>query len=782
MNFVCAGGLLFAAGDYCGLRFVLPLAVWGILSAAAAIVLCWLYYRKENAKSYQAAALLLLFFFGGLLGANAQVLSRQHVANYTGRQLEVVGTIVPGSIKMPDADYLSFELAVESAVAENNTFRSKGNIRVGVVKYAATDKFPNYGRLAVRGKLRALSSVSNPGSYDNELACRVRDLGGRMTVKSRDIRVLAYRRGWRDYLTDLSYSMKQKLKKVMSPRDSAILSGMVLGGYDSIDADTVRGFAATGLVHILSVSGSHIALLIGFVLSAGRLLRFSKSMSTGLSVFLVLVYAFLCGFSPPVVRSVIMGLGMLGGMQLERESDRGAILAGMVLLMLCYKPLWLLDVGFQLSVLATGGLIFLLPTINALLASRLPRFIAESLSVCLAAQLLVLPFLVHYFHYISLSSLAANLLVLPIIEAILLITLSGLAISFVVPIAGNWVLIAAAALLWPALELTEFIGAWKWGTVQLQQLPYFTAWVYYGLVGLSFSFYPFNNLTEQRRRIGMVLCSGVITLTFIIQVFMPQPFTVYFLDVGQGDCALVFTPAKETILIDTGGLSGGFDTGERIIMPFLRYLGIKKLDLMLLSHGHHDHAGGAAMLAKLIPIHNVRLPQEKYEEDINKLLHNLTSKTDCRQMHSGDYYRFKDCLVEIIYAPEQEADVRSGNESSVIMRVSSKSGSILFTGDATGEQEAAVSTLAIKADVLKVSHHGSASSSIEEFLCSVRPQTAVISVGSGNRYGHPSPEVLERLRGVGAKVFRTDEMGAIKVVFKEHGHRVYGFRREPQYF
>ena len=343
-------------------------------------------------------------------------------------------------------------------------------------------------------------------------------------------------------------------------------------------------------------------------------------------------------------------------------------------------------------------------------------------------------------------------------------------------------LIAASIILWPCLKITEWIAGWHWSIITVAKTPGYMAMVYYLALWVVFKFYPLQDLSVRNRKICGILCILVLLGQQVFNLFLPQRFEVYFLDVGQGDSALVITPERKSILVDTGGFKGNFNTGERIILPVMRYLGVKKLDLLILSHGHLDHAGGAARLAQLVPIDNVLLPREKPCPEVDTLLYNLGPKTNVENMFPGEKISLGNCIIDIVDAPKQIEEGSNANENSAITQIRYGKNSILFTGDATGEGELRIINKDIKAQVLKISHHGSPSSSEIEFLQAVKPNTAIISVGSNNTFGHPSKEVLEKLDRLKIATYRTDKLGAIKVAFDGSHHECYSYRYQKKYF
>ncbi|MBR5486700.1 MAG: MBL fold metallo-hydrolase, partial [Phascolarctobacterium sp.] len=274
--------------------------------------------------------------------------------------------------------------------------------------------------------------------------------------------------------------------------------------------------------------------------------------------------------------------------------------------------------------------------------------------------------------------------------------------------------------------------------------------------------------------------------TVLWKHFAPIPFTVYFLDVGQGDCAVIHTPERKVVVIDTGGLKN-YDTGSRVLVPFLRSLGESKVDALLLSHYDLDHAGGAGALARNMKIERLILPSTDSSSEIEDALLRKVKSSFVERASVGRKYEFGKVVLEIVDAAVGEkennlndegvkriAPSKGSNKGSTVASVRYGKHSLLFTGDISASRERSLKNLQ-QYDVLKVAHHGSRNSSSLKFLGQVRPKVAVISVGAGNSYGHPHEETLGRLAQVGAKVLRTDELGAIKLIFDENAIECFGY-------
>lgn len=756
---------LFAAGDYTGILMPQHLN-WYCLAAAGSLVLL-LAAARFKPQGYAAAVCGLFFFlFCGLtVGAKAVQPDSTDIKNYIGQEVMVYGSADLLSLKQR-GDGVSFILDCSALQkAGGSMLKARGKIRM--FSSGSTLQDFTSGSIAAKGTVKAVHGFANPGSFDSESWNWQQGIQGRMSVKKAALKISG-EPGITDRFFSFALGLRHKITNTVSGEAGAVLCGMALGGYDGLSETTREAFSATGLAHILSVSGTHMALVAGFlILIIGR--RGRAQIITVLA--LLFLYALLCGGSAPVWRSFIMSAVALAGAGSYKKAQSGNIFCAAAVLLLVYNPLWLLDVGFQLSFAATGGLIFIYPQLKEKLQFIKPIPVREGFAITLAAQLASMPLLLWHFNQLSLVTFAANLLLVPAMELLVIAVLGGLCLPF----AGMYIIAAAGMLMQPLLNAVHFLAALPAAVVNVPHLP-FACFVLYCLALAAY--FKRSWLTAAERRYTLIFCVLGIAALAVYRCFMPQPFTVHFIDVGQGDAALVQTSGGQNIIVDCGGLQGDFDTGSRIIVPYLRYLGVNKIDLLALSHGHHDHAGGAAGLARLIKVEHLLLPQEKTSEDVEKLLRYIKPQ-QITTAAAGSVYTLGNCRIEILASGRSDG---GGNESSVIMRVSEPDGSILFTGDADESIELSAVNKIIPADVLKVAHHGSNYSSSPLFLQRAQPLLAVISAGADNRYGHPGREALQRLEAAGAKILRTDKLGAVKVCFDGGRLQWYSYRYDKEFF
>ena len=636
--------------------------------------------------------------------------------------------------------------------------------------------------LTAMGKVRLPSGCLNPGQIDTRELLLSQGITATLSAGKQGVGIepqdtAAFAR----WIVRVRHHYRQAMEAVMPKTDAAAIFAMLFGGYDGIRPELLEAFTTTGIVHILSVSGSHISLLAAVMAWLGGMLRLPRAAVAGLVIAAITIYSILAGCVPPVIRSAIMGGLTFAALALEREKDARRILLLTGLLMLLASPLLVFNISFQLSFLATAGLLCLAPGIRRwLLAHGSGAFLAGSLSITVAAQLATLPVLVWYFNQLSLSSLLANLLVVPIVEFMIVVGLLAGIVAFLLPIGGRLVFGFDSLLLGLVYEMTRVLAALPGSQVWFPSLSIGWSLFYYSAIGLFCLSEErrqqlYHRARSQRRLLLTLLLAGVI---FAGGWYWAQPrvLSVHFLSVGQGDCALVVTPHGHAFLFDTGGTRDrAFDVGARIDVPYLLHYGVRQLDDIFLTHCHEDHAAGCGAVLRKLPVGHVFTADEGVQAyarsmglgDGDPLLRKFST---ARQ---GERFAVDGVTIEVLYAPPlPEGGTASGNEASNVYRISYGAASFLITGDLTKENEQAMLAKGIdpQSTVLKAGHHGSDTSSSVAFLQAVGPKYGVFCVGADNSFGHPKPAIVKRYRDLGIQTFRTDEDGAI--VFHTDGERI----------
>lgn len=759
------------AGGVWGARLVSVNTV-ALYALAAGLLLFGLAQVRRGRGKTLATAAALFFIAGMIRHGHAELVPLADVSRFAGQTVVLHGTVadLPRWAEVDDATVrVRYEVAAAAADAgQTGPETATGGVLVSL-RQPRSAPLAAYGdRVTVRGRLEALHGYNNPGQADMAAAWRLAGVTARLTARAEDFwpepggarSGAAAIAAWRQAMTGL-------IRATVAPADAAVISGVLFGGYDGIRREVVRDFAATGLVHILSVSGAHIALVAGAVLWLGARLRLRRTRTAVLAAAAVVVYALLAGLTPPVARSLVMGLAALGAVVLGREKDSFQALALAALAMLAWQPGLLFNISFQLSFGAAGGLILLYPATVARLAF-LPPWLAGPLAVTAAAQLGVLPFMLWYFSSFPLSSFLANIVVLPIIEVVVVAGLAAVLAAAAVPLLGKLLLVGCAQLVGVAVKLTALLAALPGATLHFPAPGVAAGAAYYSALAWVYGFLPGlpGPLALARRRPRQSAVAAVaLMLAVVVYAYYPRPLAVHFIDVGQGDATLVVTPRGRAVLIDAGGGREytDFDVGERVVVPYLRHYGVTALDCLILTHGHQDHAGGAAAVASALPVDAVLLPREAPTPAVARVMR--AAGGPGATATAGQELTVDGVTVRVVQTAGE--DSRKHGEESTVVVVGYGGHRFLVTGDLGGEEERLAAARVAPGSVLKVSHHGARTATTPELLAAFRPRYAVVSAGHANRYGHPHPETLERLAAFGVTVFRTDRDGA--VVFRSDG-------------
>ncbi len=555
----------------------------------------------------------------------------------------------------------------------------------------------------------------------------------------------------------------RSIERLFPAREAGLLMGLALGDDSALDPGVARDFRATGLGHLLVVSGENVAMVLGPVLALAMLLRLSRVPRFLLGSGTVVFFVVLTGAEPSVMRAGVMAALTLLGVFLGRPRSTASILAGAVLILLVLDPTLVFAIGFQLSVAATAGMVALATP----LAERLrflPRPIALAAGTTMAAQAGVTPVLLFHFHEVPGVTLLANLLAFPAVSPALILGLAAGAAGLVAGPIGR--LLAAPALL--PLRYLELVA----DRLASSPVPWITSRG--GLVPLVGGALAVCGvawwLRSGRRLPRPALVAGAVLLPFFVwssalSAGPPSGLVVHFFAVGQGDAALVTSPGGANVLIDAG------PEAEEVATK-LSALGVKRLDAVVATHPHADHVEGLPAVMARFPVGLVLDPGcDEPSPSYTQFLVALGDEhLPVQHPRAGDTLLVGDLRLDVLgpSACAQGTDSDPNNDSLVI-RLTYREDVVLFPGDAEEplQQEVLDEGAPLTAEVLKVPHHGGATSLVD-FFHAVRPELAVVSVGP-NDYGHPVAEVLDELRAAGAQVLRTDRAGDITVTFAPEG-------------
>jgi competence protein ComEC len=503
-------------------------------------------------------------------------------------------------------------------------------------------------------------------------------------------------------------------------------------------------------------------MVLAPIVALGAALRLSRWPRFVLCLGVVAFFVVLTGGEPSVMRAGVMAGLALIGVLLGRPRSTGSILAGAVAGLLVLDPALVWSVGFQLSVAATASMVALATPISDRLRF-LPRPLALATGATLAAQLGVTPLLLYSFNEVPLSTLAANVLAFPAVPPALLIGLAAATTGIVFEPLGRLLSLVAQV----PMRYLEAVA----DRLARAPMPWITGGGIASLVlgiaatiTLAWWLRSGRRLPRKAMLVGLALLPLVVWST-ALSAGPPSSLTVRFFDVGQGDSALLTSPGGVSILVD-----GGPDPAQ--VARELVALGIKRLNLVIASHPHADHVVGIPAVLARIPVGVLLDPGCKDDSPDGAALDEAATSEHLTVRHprAGDVMQVGDVRLEFLSPDRCWSGTESdANNDAIVVRATVGEDSVLF---ATEPEEPAQQVLLdegadLHADVLKVPHHGAATS-IEPFFEAVQAQVAIVSVGP-NTYGHPVPEVLDWIRATGAEVHRTDREGTITVSFGDRG-------------
>jgi len=745
--------------------------------------------------------LLLFFFAGGLVE-----LSNRKSSELVPLAAQRTRVTIEGTVLEPP---ISFEEASRAVVRVDRLHGPQGRKGAGekirVTIYEPETALAPGDRILFPARLRPFNNFNNPGRYDYALAMETKGLSCAASV-AEGRRVVPTGKGDLGFPFELLERVRQPIRaffqESLSSRSQALFQALILGEQQSVQPDLRKSFTVTGLGHVLVVSGLHVALVawVSFALiqkvlslSYGLALRINLRKTAALLTCIpVVAYACLAGFQVPSQRSMMMVLVFLFSMILGKEKDVWSTLSIAALVVLCVDPHSLFTISFQLSFLAVVGILWLAPKIFAVISFKnhdlrkgiLYRFygyFCSVASVTISAMVFLLPVTSYYFHRVSLSSLPANMTVLPLLGiGILPVGLLAVAcLPFSYTLADSVLGVAA----WFLDRMMDYVDYWRhfsWTEFQIFR-PNATEILFF--YAFLFCLISMKRLRWARVGFGMVLLflAGDIVY-WTNQNHFNGSLKVTYLDVGQGNAALIQFPGSERMLIDGGGVPGGdFDTGEMVVAPFLLRSKIRRLDTLVLTHPQADHMNGLLYLADHFGPKEFWYNGQRGASPTFQQLLSLLETKGIRKRTPADLKEQREisgALVEILH-PEEGLFSRKSNDNSLVLRISYGGTAFLFPGDieAGGEQFLlSKSGSKLKSDILLAPHHGSRSSSSAAFLQAVNPKVCIISSGKGNPFGFPSPEALKRLAEAGCKILKTGEQGAIEVQADPEGYRTHCFR------
>lgn len=583
-------------------------------------------------------------------------------------------------------------------------------------------------------------------------------------------------------INNLSIKIKQNLEKILPEKTVGLAEGILLGDSSELGEGLKENFRDCNLSHMLAVSGMHLSYLIvclNFVLNKRK---FGIRNCKIISIVVIIIFMLITNMSPSVVRAGISAIIGILGTLIYRKQDTYTTIAFACLLTLIKNPFSLLNIGMQLSYLATLGIVTFYPLLSKIKIpeGKIKNYIIENTFVTISANILILPIIIYNFNTIPTNFLLSNLIAGPVLGISLIFELITVFVSVIsinlAKIPGFIVNVCLALLT----KITEIISKIPNITVVT---PKILCVILVYIIILNICLYINNKEIFKNYKISKVLFI-LISITLITNsINIESGMRFYFIDVGQGDSTLICTPTGKNVLIDGGGsrTPDKYDVGEKVLLPYLLDRRIKKLDYIIISHFDADHAQGIEAVIDKIKVENIVVSKQASQSaEYGKIIKMCKAKKiRIIEAKRGEKIVIdKYAYFDILHPGDILLDDGKGglNANAIVAKLNYKMDNklftVLFTGDIEYDAEQELVKEygnKLKSDILKVAHHGSKTSSSQNFIELVKPKIALIGVGKDNTFGHPNESVLERLRDLKCKIYRTDENGEISIKVKHEG-------------
>lgn len=619
--------------------------------------------------------------------------------------------------------------------------------------------------LYIEGEFKQPEEARNYKGYNYKQYLKTKKIIG--TVELEKAKILKSSNG--SFIHNIQKYIKDTINGTLTDEEGNLLLAILLGDKDKLSEDIQESFKTSNLSHMLAVSGAHVSyIILGLTYVLQNSIIGKKNEKIVCIIFLLFFMA-ITNFTPSVTRACIMAVLTLFSGIIYRKSDVYTNISVAALITLIFNPYNLLDLGFQLSYGGTIGIIIFIKRIQEKKSnSKVINYIKQMALVSIYANIIIIPIMMYHFNTVSFTFIISNIMASPILGIIVITGFLFIIASITVKPLTRLIAIFIKPILSILIKISQICSKLPFSNI-LVVTPYmFNVISYYAII-----LYCIKSKKNNKCKIIICLLIVLILINFIIYIF-PQKLRIFFIDVGQGDSTLIITPDKKTVLIDGGG-SDSFDVGEKVLLPYLLDRRILKIDYVLISHFDTDHCGGILTIMEKVKVKNIIISEqaehsENYERFKKLMIHKKIRLIEVKKgdkIKIGRYSEFK-----ILFPTSRLLSENPLNNNSIVAQFNYNNFKMLFTGDIEklAEQQILKAEKAeIRADILKVAHHGSKTSSIPEFIKAVKPKIALIGVGKNNTFGHPNQQTIKNLENIKCRIYRTDLQGEIIIKIDQKG-------------
>lgn len=558
------------------------------------------------------------------------------------------------------------------------------------------------------------------------------------------------------FISRLRNNIKSIFEKNINEKNASFITAITIGDKSNLDASIIENFKRASLSHILAISGAHFSYIILSITIISKLLK-RKRLSKLIIIFLTLFFIELTAATPSVVRAGVMCIIATMASLLKRKNDILTSLSISILVQIIINPYVIFDIGLILSYSGVIGIVLLYPFIKKYIKFQI-------IGITISANLILIPIMMYYFNTLSLSFIISNIFASILLGPILIISY----ISIIIRIKPIFIILNILVNIF--IKISDTIAKFQFSSINITTPSIISIAMYYIIIYEIM----IKNIISTKKHRQKIICISLVII--IISNINFQKFSdnlyINFIDVSQGDACLIRKNSK-VILIDGGGANNqtnSYNVGKSVLMPYLLARKIKVIDYMIFSHFDNDHCQGLIYILENLKVRNILigLQYEKYDnykkmEEIAK-----NKKVTIYKLKGADTLELdKNLRLDVLWPIKSKLiNENSINNNSLVLKLKYHDFSILFTGDIEKIAEEEINQIYkndLKSTMIKIAHHGSKTSSIEEFMKNVSPQYALIGVGENNKFKHPSNETLETLQKLNVKVYRTDINGEISI-------------------
>lgn len=732
---------------------------------------------KDYFKPKYILIWILIFYFG-IYNTTSRLKNTDELLN-----LAPVNSVISGQIlSIPQdkgKDKISFFFKVNKIEYDGNV-REFDNEKV-LVTLNTNEKLKIYDYYKIKGRLSVPFKAGNPSQFDygnylrnfNVYAVFYGAKGAEPVFLNSD---LSAREKVLQWINDYREKIISIHSNYLTSPNLEILGGIVFGDDAVSPPENIKqSFINSGLLHILAASGMNVAFIFSFFFFFLSALKVNYKVNISAGIVMVIVYSLMTGLGASVVRATFMLVFVLIGKLIDRDAHSISLLAFVAFLMLLYNPMYINDVGFQLSFIVTFGLLIMTPFLMRG-KNKFVNWVIGTVSIPIIAQLWVMPIQIFYFNNISLYSVFANIMSVPILSVI---SFGGFVSSLIATITPPFICRCFDFVLNPMLTLlvniSDFWGKLPNAAIQTTHPSVFQIILYYAVLLLITALMDKNIRENYLKPIKLALPVLMLVLCLSQISFPNHNLEITAFDVGNADAFLIKTPDNKYLMIDTAksGYNGGKSQAKMLILKYLMDRGIKNIDTIIVTHFDNDHCGGAVDLMEGVSVKNLYVNSLNHDSNAAKQIYKRANLRGVKLILAENNQTVidKDGLVIRNYICNEPGV--GDNESSVLTLLHYKNFSMLFTGDSGVDTFMKLKNfLPQNITVLKVGHHGANGVVNKEMLEYLNPKYALISTGI-NKFGHPTIYTVAILRD--RTILRTDINNSIRFVVNDKGYNTFVF-------